>query len=148
MNADFQDFKYKDLSEKVIKIFYKVYNKLGYGFLEKVYENALMIEFKKDAVPAASQSAIKVFYENEIVGEYYADILVDGKVIVEIKAAKALVEENEAQLLNYLKATDIEVGLLLNFGPKPEVKRKAFDNSRKYFSTDICENLRPNKKQG
>ncbi len=131
MNADYQDFKYIELTEKIINIFYKVYNRLGYGFLEKVYENALMIEFKKEGIPAVSQSAIKVFYEGEVIGEYFADILVDNKVIVEIKAAKRFAEENEAQLLNYLKATDIEVGLLLNFGTKPEVKRKAFDNLRK-----------------
>jgi len=131
MNADFQDFKQTELTEKIIEIFYRVYNRLGYGFLEKVYENAMMIEFKKDGVPAAPQFAIKVLYEGEVIGEYYADILVDNKVIVEIKAAKRLVEENEAQLLNYLKATNIEVGLLLNFGPKPEVRRKAFDNVRK-----------------
>jgi len=124
MNADYQDFKYKELTDKIIKIFYRVYNKLGYGFLEKIYENAMMIEFKKENIPAVSQSAIKVSYEGEIIGEYYADILVDVRVIVEIKAAKHLVKENEAQLLNYLKATDIEVGLLLNFGTKPEVKRK------------------------
>jgi len=91
----------------------------------------MMIEFKRESIPAVSQSAIKVFYEDEIIGEYFADILVDDKVIVEIKAAKYLVVENEAQLLNYLKATNIEVGLLLNFGPKPEVKRKVFDNDRK-----------------
>ena len=78
-----------------------------------------------------SQSPIKVFYEDEVIGEYFADILVDNKVIVEIQAAKSLTSESEAQLLNYLKATDIEVGLLLNFGPKPEVKRKVFDNVRK-----------------
>ena len=131
MNADNQDFKYKELTEKIIKIFYRVYNNLGYGFLEKVYENAMMIEFKKEGIFAVAQFAIKVFYEGEVIGEYYADILVDNKVIVEIKAAKHLVEENEAQLLNYLKATDIEVGLLLNFGIKPEFKRKAFDNLRK-----------------
>jgi len=131
MTADYQDFKHKELTEKTINIFYRVYNKLGYGFLEKVYENAMMIEFKREDILAVSQSPIKVFYEGEVIGEYYADILVDNKVIVEIKAAKQLVEENEAQLLNYLKATDIEVGLLLNFGPKPEVKRKAFDNTRK-----------------
>ncbi len=131
MNADYQDFKHKELTENIIKIFYRVYNKLGYGFLEKIYENAMMIEFRREGIPAVPQSPIKVFYEGEIIGEYYADILVDNKVIVEIKAAKCLVEENEAQLLNYLKATDIEVGLLLNFGNKPEVKRKAFDNSRK-----------------
>ena len=131
MNADYQDFKYKDLTEKIIKTFYRVYNKLGYGFLEKVYENAMMIELKREGILTVSQSPIKVFYEGEVIGEYYADILVDNKVIVEIKAAKRLVEENEAQLLNYLKATDIEVGLLLNFGTQPEVKRKAFDNTRK-----------------
>ena len=91
----------------------------------------MMIEFRREGIPVVPQSPIKVFYEGEIIGEYYADILVDNKVIVEIKAAKRLVEENEAQLLNYLKATDIEVGLLLNFGTRPELKRKAFDNSRK-----------------
>ena len=131
MNTDCEDIKYKELTDKIIKIFYRVYNKLGYGFLEKVYENAMMIEFKREGIPAVSQSAIKVFYEDEIIGEYFADLLVDDKVIVEIKASKHLVVENEAQLLNYLKATNIEVGLLLNFGPKPEVKRKVFDNYRK-----------------
>lgn len=131
MNTEKQDVKYKELTEKIIKIFYRVYNKLGYGFLEKVYENAMMVEFKKEGIPVLPQSALRVFYEKEIVGEYFADILVDNKVIVEIKAAKSLAAENEAQLLNYLKATDIEIGLLLNFGPKPEVKRKIFDNDRK-----------------
>ena len=131
MSADYQDFKYKELTEKIIEIFYRVYNKLGYGFLEKVYEKAMMIEFKKENISAVSQSAIKVLYEGEIVGEYFADILILGKIIVEIKAVKNIAEEHEAQLLNYLKATDIEVGLLLNYGPKPNFKRKAFDNLRK-----------------
>ena len=131
MNTDYQDIKYKALTEKIFKIFYRVYNKLGYGFLERVYENAMMIEFKKEGIPAVQQSAIKVLYENSIIGEYFADILVDDKVIVELKASRSLGLENEAQLLNYLKATDIEVGLLLNFGPKPEIKRKVFDNFRK-----------------
>ena len=131
MNTDCKDIKYNELTDKIIKIFYRVYNKLGYGFLEKVYENAMMIEFKREGIPVVSQSAIKVFYEDEIIGEYFADLLVDDKVIVEIKASKNLVVENEAQLLNYLRATDIEVGLLLNYGPKPEVKRKVFDNYRK-----------------
>ena len=131
MSADYQDFKYKELTEKIIEIFYRVYNKLGYGFLEKVYEKAMMIEFKKENISAVSQSAIKVLYEGEIVSEYFADILILGKIIVEIKAVKNIAEEHEAQLLNYLKATDIEVGLLLNYGPKPNFKRKAFDNLRK-----------------
>ena len=131
MNTDYKDSKYKELTEKIIGIFYKVYNNLGYGFLENVYENAMMLDFKKENISAVSQYAIKVFYEDEIVGEYFVDILVDSKVIVEIKAARNLALEHEAQLLNYLKATDKEVGLLLNFGPKPEIKRKIFDNIRK-----------------
>ena len=131
MNADYQDFKHKELTDKIINIFYRVYNKLGYGFLEKVYENAMIIELEKEGILAVSQSAISVSYEGKIIGEYYADILVDNKVIVEIKAIRHLVEDNEAQLLNYLKATNMEVGLLLNFGPKPDFKRKAFDNCRK-----------------
>lgn len=126
-----QDLKYKELTEKIIKIFYVVYNKLGYGFLEKVYENAMMIEFGNANIPSVSQSPIKVLYEKQVIGEYFADILVDDKVIVEIKASKSLASEHEAQLLNYLKATDIEVGLLLNFGPELELKRKVFDNFRK-----------------
>jgi len=131
MDADYQDFKYVELTEKIIEIYYRVYNKLGYGFLEKIYENAMMIEFKKENISAVSQSAIKVLYEGEIVGEYFADILISDKIILEIKAAKNIAEEHEAQLLNYLKATNIQVGLLLNYGPKPNFKRKAFDNTRK-----------------
>ena len=141
MNADFQDFKHTDLTEKIIKAFYKIYNTLGYGFLEKIYENAMMLELKNLEISVISQAPIEVLYESHIVGEYFADILVDKKVIVEIKASKNLIEEHEAQLLNYLKATNIEVGLLLNFGPKPEIKRKAFSNL--YKSASISENLRP-----
>ena len=131
IHTDFQDSKYKTLTAAIISLFYKVYNRLGYGFLEKVYENAMMYEFKKAEIAAVSQSPIKVLYEEEILGEYFADILVDDKVIIEIKAAKSLTPDHKAQLLNYLKATDKEVGLLLNFGPKPEVSRKVFDNSKK-----------------
>ena len=131
MNTGYQNSKHKELTDKIINIFYKVYNKLGYGFLEKIYEKAMVIELQKVRIPAVPQSPIKVHYENEVIGEYFADLLVADKVIVEIKAAKNLISEHEAQLLNYLKATDIEVGLLLNFGPKPQIKRKAFDNHRK-----------------
>jgi len=131
MNAEKSDFKHQEVTEKIIKLFYKVYNKLGYGFLEKVYENAMMIELKKENIPASAQAPIKVIYDDEVIGDYYADILVDNKVIVELKAVRNLSGENEAQLLNYLKATGIEVGLLLNFGVRPELKRRVFDNSRK-----------------
>jgi GxxExxY protein len=131
MNTDYKEGKYRKLTEEIIKVFYKVYNKLGYGFLEKIYENGLIIELKKAGINATAQSPIMVSYEGEVVGEYFADILVDDKVIVEIKAVKHLAAEHEAQLLNYLKATNIEVGLLLNFGTQPEVKRKDFDNYKK-----------------
>ncbi len=133
MSADERryDFKYKELTEKIIEYFYKVYNRLGYGFLEKVYENALIIELKKAGINALPQTPITVIYQDEVVGEYFADILVDNKVIVEIKAVRSLVPEHEAQLLNYLKATNVEVGMLLNFGPQPELRRKAFDNTKK-----------------
>jgi GxxExxY protein len=125
------DFKHGELTERIIEAFYCVYKALGYGFLEKVYENALMLELHKRGISARSQSLIQVFYEGAIIGEYFADILVHDSIIVEIKAAKNLSPEHEAQLLNYLRAIDIEVGLLMNFGPKPEVKRKVFSNSRK-----------------
>ena len=125
------DFKHTDITESIIKAFYKVYNILGYGFLEKVYRNAMAIELRRLGLEVISESRILVYYDGEVVGEYFADLLVAGVVIVELKAAKKLVEAHEAQLLNYLKATPYEVGLLLNFGPQPEMKRKAFDNSRK-----------------
>jgi GxxExxY protein len=131
MVADVQDYKHKDLTENIIRAFYSVYNELGYGFLEKVYVQAMLLELHKSGISAVAEYPIKVYYHQAVIGEYYADILVDNKVIVEIKATKTLAEEHEAQLLNYLKATEIEVGLLLNFGVKPEIKRKAFNNSRK-----------------
>ncbi|MDH3976763.1 MAG: GxxExxY protein [Deltaproteobacteria bacterium] len=126
-----KDFKHKELSEKIISAFYKVYNEFGYGFLEKVYENSLMIELESTGLAAEAQKAITVSYRGKTVGEYFADIMVDDLIIIEIKAARNLSQEHEAQLLNYLKATNKEVGLLLNFGPRAEVKRKVFDNWRK-----------------
>jgi len=101
MNTDFQDSKHAELTEKIIKLFYRVYNTLGYGFLEKVYENAMMIEFRIEEISAISQYPIEVTYQGEIVGEYYADILVDDKVVIEIKATRTLAIEHEAQILNY-----------------------------------------------
>jgi len=123
--------QHKELTDRVLCCFYNVYNKLGYGFLEKVYENALMIELVKAGLAPRAQSPIKVRYDGRVVGEYIADMLIDDKIIVEIKATKSLSVSHEAQLLNYLKATEIEVGLLLNFGPNAEVKRKVFNNDRK-----------------
>jgi GxxExxY protein len=109
-----------------------VYNTLGFGFLEKVYEKALMIELSKNGLNVERQKPIKVFYDNIIVGEYFADILVGDSIILELKASECIVEEHELQLINYLKATEIEIGLLLNFGKRPEFKRKIFSNDRKH----------------
>ena len=125
------DYKHTDITEQIIKAFYTVYNTLGYGFLERVYRNSFAIELRKMGLKVITEAPIAVYYAGELVGEYQADLLVADAVIVELKAVKKLVEEHEAQLLNYLKATPYEVGLLLNFGPQPEIKRKAFDNSRK-----------------
>jgi len=114
-----------------LRLNYKVYNSLGYGFLEKVYENALKIELISMDLKVEQQKNIKIFYEKFEVGDYFADIIVNDLVIVELKAAESLCEEHEAQLINYLKATNLEVGLLLNFGKKAEFKRKVFSNDRK-----------------
>lgn len=111
---------------KIIKAFYTVYNTLGFGFLEKVYENALVIELKKIGMKGRRQVPLKVRYKGEFVGDYFADIIVEDIIIIELKAAEALREEHEAQLLNYLRATDIEYGLLLNFGKTPEIRRKVW----------------------
>ena len=123
--------KHRNITNLVLKSFYKVYNTLGYGFLERVYENALLIELRKQGLSARKQESIKVYYEEEVVGDYFADIIVNEKVILELKASKSLCEEHEAQLINYLKATNIEVGLLLNFGLQPQFERKLFDNEYK-----------------
>ena len=125
------NLKHSELTETIIKCYYKVYNKLGYGFLEKVYENALIIEPKNSRLKGLAQYPVEVYYDEEKVGQYFADIFVEEKVILEIKAAESLCEEHELQLINYLKATNIEVGLLLNFGKKPEIKRKIFSNQFK-----------------
>jgi len=124
-------YLHQDLTSEIIKRFYVVYNVLGYGFLEKVYEKALKFELEKAGLVVERQKPINVYYESVLVGEYYADLLVENKVIIELKAAESFCEEHENQLINYLKATNIEVGLLLNFGKKPEIKRKAFSNKNK-----------------
>jgi GxxExxY protein len=126
-----ENYKHSEITELIIKAFYKVYNTLGYGFLEKVYENAMLIELKKMGLNAVAQPPVKVFYEGEQVGVYFADILVENKVMLELKTADGIAAENEAQLINYLKATDIEIGLVLNFGKKPQFKKKAFSNEFK-----------------
>ena len=123
--------KHEQITEKIIQAFYKVYNTLGYGFLEKVYENAMFIELTSMGYKVEKQKKILVYYFGNVVGDYNADMIVEDIVTVELKANESLHEENENQLVNYLKATNIEVGLLLNFGRKPQIKRKIFDNDKK-----------------
>lgn len=125
------ELKHKDITDKIIRAFYNVYNELGFGFLEKVYENALYLELTSMNLLCEKQFPIKVYYQEKQVGEYFADIIVARSVIIELKAAEAIAEEHELQLINYLKATEIEVGLLLNFGAKPEFRRKVFSNPSK-----------------
>jgi GxxExxY protein len=126
-----EEYLYKDLTSVIIQGFYKVYNTLGFGFLEKVYRNSLRIELINSGLFVVMQKQINVYYDSKLVGEYYADLIVNDKIIIELKAAECLMEEHEAQLINYLKATEIEVGLLLNFGKKPEIRRKIFTNQNK-----------------
>ena len=124
-------YLYSELTDSIIKVFYLIYNHLGYGFLEKVYENAMAIELLNSGLFIKTQQPVKIKYNGKEIGFYITDIIVNNCVIIEIKAAESLCEEHEAQLLNYLKATDIEVGLLLNFGKKPQIKRKVFSKEYK-----------------
>lgn len=125
-------FEHVELTRTIIGCFYHIYNELGYGFLEKVYENALAISLRKAGLTVGQQVPIDVYFEGQIVGQYEADLVVNDTVILELKAARNIDPKHEAQLLNYLKATCYEVGLLFNFGAeKAELKRKAFSNSRK-----------------
>ncbi len=123
--------KHADITEKIIRAYYAVYERLGYGFLEKVYRNAMDYEGRKQGLESEQEKQILVYYDGVVMGEYFADLVFNGLVIVETKAVQKLAPEHEAQLLNYLKATPIEVGLLLNFGPKTEFKRKVYDNDKK-----------------
>ena len=130
-------YLHEDITSLIIKAFYKVYNTLGYGFLEKVYENALCIELKKLGLKCHKQQPIDVYYENQEIGKYFADIIVNDSVIIELKAAENICPEHECQLVNYLKATNIELGLLLNFGKGPQIKRRILTNDYKKNSTQI-----------
>jgi GxxExxY protein len=115
-----------DVTDAIIKQYYRVYNTLGFGFLEKVYENSLRIALTKVGFSVKQQWPIDVHFDEEKVGDYFADLLVNDEVILEIKAADAISPKHEAQLINYLKATRVQVGLVLNFGPKAEFRRKVF----------------------
>jgi len=125
-----ENFKYKEITEIILKSFYEVYNELGDGFLESVYENALSIVLSGSDLHIERQKDISVFFRGAVIGNFKADLVVNDKVIVELKAVRSIDPAHVAQLMNYLKATSIEVGLLLNFGRKPEFKRFVYDNKR------------------
>jgi len=129
-------FKHKEITGIILRSFYEAYNELGDGFLESVYENALYIVLTGYGLCVEKQKDISVFFRGKVIGYFKADLIVNEKVIVELKAVRALAPAHEAQLINYLKATNIEVGLLLNFGRKPEFKRFVYDNKRKNISDD------------
>jgi GxxExxY protein len=132
---DLVELKHRDITDKILHAFFKVvYPDLGYGFLEKVYENALIVALRDMGLKVQPQMKVDVYFHGQIVGEYFTDLLVEDAVIVEIKAVAHLTNEHSAQLLNYLRATPYEVGLLLNFGPKPDFARKVYDNRRKQIT--------------
>jgi len=132
MNADTRGLKHKELTETIIGVFFEVYNELGHGFLESVYEKAFEVALASKGLDVRRQIQVSVWFRGQKVGDFVADVLVNQSVLLELKAARALDSSHEAQLLNYLRATEIEVGLLFNFGIKPEFRRLAFDNSRKH----------------
>ena len=123
-------YKHQELTGKIIKAAQNVHNALGYGFLEKVYHNAMVLELRKSGFEVESEKPVSVYYDGQDVGEYFADMVVADKVILEIKAVQVINPAHEAQLVNYLKATNIDIGLLLNFGKSLEVKRKIFETAR------------------
>jgi GxxExxY protein len=131
MNTNEHEFKHGEITKKFIGVFYDVYNDLGYGFLESVYQKALGLALNAAGLKVCAPIKISVWFRGTQVGYFEGDMLVENCVLLELKATRALESSHQAQLLNYLRATDVEVGLLLNYGPKPEFKRLLFDNSRK-----------------
>ncbi len=131
------DLLHKEITKSILKIFYDVYNQLGYGFLEKVYQNAMYFELKSQGYKVEAQKQIKVYFKNQLVGEFYTDLLVEDSVILELKACECISSSHIAQLMNYLKSTQIQVGLLLNFGETPEFKRIIYTNNRKQSMNNL-----------
>lgn len=122
---------HQSITNTILKVYYEVYNELGHGFLEKVYQNAMYFELKARGLKVESQKEIKVYFKQQLVGEYYSDLIVENKVIIELKATEVLMNAHVAQTINYLRATPIEIGMLLNFGAEPEFKRLIYTNNKK-----------------
>jgi GxxExxY protein len=133
--------KHSELTDKIIGVFYDVYNELGQGFLESTYAEALLIALEESGLSAAREVPVPVWFRNRKVGQYYADVVVEGLILLELKAARSLESAHEAQLLHYLRATEVEVGLLLNFGLRPQFRRLLIDNERKKIRGNPCESV-------
>jgi GxxExxY protein len=131
-----EGLKHRDLTEKIIGVFYDLYNELGHGFLESVYEQAMAVALDQAGMKVERQVPVSVWFRGQQVGDFRADLLVDAKILLELKAARTIDQAHEKQLLNYLRATDVEVGLLLNFGVKPQFRRLVYENDRKKIRVD------------
>ena len=117
--------EHKDITHQIIGAAYKVYNTLGFGFLESVYKKSMLIELNKANLSVKDEKSLKVYYEGSVVGEFYVDLFVENEIVVELKSVKHILQEHEVQLVNYLNGLKIEIGLLINFGPSGvDVKRK------------------------
>jgi GxxExxY protein len=141
MNTPPPGLKHSELTEKIIGVFYDVCNELGHGFLESTYAEALVVALEESGLSASREVPVPVWFRGRKVGQYYADLIVDGVVLLELKAARALDSAHEAQLLHYLRATEVEVGLLLNFGLRPQFRRLVYDNERKKIRENPCESV-------
>ena len=147
ITADFRGLIHSELTREIIGVFYEVYSELGHGFLESVYEQALGIALAEHGISFQRQIAVPVWFREHQVGDFRADLLIENKVIVELKVGRAIEPAREKQLLNYLRATQIDVGLLLNFGPSPQFRRVVFDNERKKIRLNPCESAEENLTQ-
>jgi GxxExxY protein len=141
MNSQPAPLKHSDLTESIIGVFYDVYNELGHGFLESTYAEAMVVALAQAGLAASREIPVPVWFRGQKVGQYFADMIVEDVVLLELKAARSLESAHEAQLLHYLRATQIEVGLLLNFGLRPQFRRLLFDNERKKIRENPCESV-------
>jgi GxxExxY protein len=141
MDSSPSNLKHAELTDKIIGVFYDVYNELGHGFLESTYAEAMVVALEEAGLAATREVAVPVWFRGRKVGQYFADLLVNNVVLLELKAGRTLESAHEAQLLHYLRATEIEVGLLLNFGPRPQLRRLLFDNERKKIRENPCESV-------
>jgi len=141
MNTPPLGLKHSNLTGRIIEAFYDVYNELGHGFLESTYAQAMFVALEESGLSTAREVSVPVWFRGRKVRQYYADLIVEGVVLLELKAARTLDSAQEAQLLHYPRATDVEVGLLLNFGLRPQFRRLLFDNERKNIRVNPCESV-------